>query len=435
VSGAVSTLRDRIVQIDLVGRAHDPRVRGVAARVRAGDVAGSGRVAGTIDFAVPADPAFDLSVRADEALAARRRDADVTVTGNARLSGRYHEPIVSGSIRVDRGVLHLDEIYRQYLIVDLEDPLLFDAIDTAQIALPDVPSNPFLRHLVVDNVRIGVGPGSWLRSRDMNVEVTGDVMVDLNRAREELRLSGSMHVLRGTWQLYYPPLVARRFDVQDGTIDFPGTPGIDPSLSITAVYRARSIHGDPLDITAHVSGTLEAPRVRLSSNAQPPISESDLASYLFFGAPTNALAPNAAGGSAPAFGELGLRTFGPSALGYLASGLQTIAQSTGFIDYVGLSAAETLPGQSGAGLGSVFSDAQLEIGLYLAPEMFVAFTKRLNSPNPDAGVRLEWHFHPTYTAEIFAEDRFARQPSFGLTQFAGEARKIFGFWLFREWGY
>jgi translocation and assembly module TamB len=430
VTGTVSTLRDRVLAIDLTGRALDPRVRVTPTRRPIGP--GSGRVTGTIDFATASNPGFDLAIRAEEVLAARRRDAEVTVTGNATLRGRYREPVVGGSVRVDRGALYLDEIYRQYLIVDLQDPLLFDAIDTAYFAVPDVPVSPFLRHLVVDNVRIAVGQGAWLRSRDMNVEVTGDVTVALDRVREDFRLSGSLRVLRGTYQLYYPPLISRRFDVQQGSIDFPGTPGLDPNMAITAVYRAKSITGDALDITANVTGSLAEPRVRLSSNAQPPISESDLASYLFFGAPTNALAPNAAGGGA---GEFGMRAFGPSALGYVSSGLQTLAQSTGFIDYVGLSAAETLPGQTSAGLGSVFSDAQLEIGLYLSPEMFVAFTKRLNSASADAGVRLEWRFHPTYTAEIFAEDRFARTASFGFGQIGGEARKIYGLWLFREFGY
>ena len=52
-----------------------------------------------------------------------------------------------------------------------------------------------------------------------------------------------------------------------------------------AAYRAPT-RSEPLDILAIVSGSLQTPRVRLTSDAEPPISESDLASYLFFGGPS-----------------------------------------------------------------------------------------------------------------------------------------------------
>jgi translocation and assembly module TamB len=422
-----------------VTRTVEPRGRSAAARGVAaitGAPAGTARITGTLDFGRTDDPAFDLTLHANELLAARRRDAELTLSGRGTLRGSYRQPIVGGDVHLDRGALYLDEIYRQYLIVDLEDPRLFDAIDTTLFATREVlpPSqSPFLRNLVVDNARVTVGSGSWLRSRDMNVEITGDVIVAFDRRREELRLTGSFQAVRGTYQLYFPP-ITRRFEIEHGSIDFPGTPGLDPGLAITANYRARSIHGDPLEITAHVSGSLDNPRVRLASNAQPPISESDLASYLFFGVPTNALAVNSAGGATGGFGEFGVRTFGPSALGFVASGLQTLAQSTGVIDYIGVSPAETRPGQQHAGIGGIFADAQLDVGLYLTPEVFAAFTQRLASPGANAGVRVEWRFHPTYSAEIFAEDRFARTPSFGFSQVT-ETRKIYGFFLFREFGY
>jgi hypothetical protein len=426
--------QDRIVHVDARARAVDPRAR--AGRPVANGSAGFVVAEGTVDFAQPADPEFDLAVRASEFYAARRRDADLFVTADARLRGRYTRPVVTGVLRIDRGTLFLEEIYRQTLVVDLGDPLFFDALDAETRALLEevgpAPQNPFLRNLLVQNVRTTVGPGAWLRGRDINVEVSGDLtIVSFDRREEELRLSGALQVLRGTYQLYYPPF-ARRFDVQDGIIEFPGTPGFDPGMSISAVYRAKSVLGDPLDILAAVSGTLESPRVRLYSSAQPPISESDLASYLFFGAPTSAIADLGGSGGA-GFGEFGLRTFGPSALGYVASGLQSLAQSTGLIDYIGLSSTDALPGQTAsAGIGSVFADAQLEVGLYISPRAFLAFSKRLNQ-NTDLGVRLEWRVDP-YTAELFAEDRFARTPGFGASQIS-EARKTFGFFLFREWGF
>jgi hypothetical protein len=73
-------------------------------------------------------------------------------------------------------------------------------------------------------------------------------------------------------------------------VEFTGTPGINPALNIEAVTRFRSQGGEPLAIFANVGGTLMNPRVRLSTDAQPPIAESDLISYLLFGRPSYALA-------------------------------------------------------------------------------------------------------------------------------------------------
>jgi translocation and assembly module TamB len=339
---------------------------------------------------------------------------------------------------VNGGSLYLDEIYRQYLIVGFEDPLFLDVIDTSLVSnrrvLPPT-ENPFLRNLLIGNMQVSVAAGSWLRSREMDVEVSGDLVIDFDRLQSDLRMSGTLNALRGTYRLEYPPF-ARVFDVRSGSVEFPGTPGIDPGLNIEAVYRARTSGGEPLDIYAVVSGTLQAPRVHLRSDTEPPISESDLASYLFFGLPTYAFNFGSAGtGEAGVFGGLGTRALAASGLGYFASGLQTLAQNFNLVDYVGLTAAEASgSGATQAGLGGLLAGTRIELGRYVTPRLFVAYTQRLASENRGAGVRMEWRLTPIYTFEGFAEDRFARAPSFTLSQLIS-ARKVYGFFLFREWGY
>src|SRR5262245_10120727 len=82
----------------------------------------------------------------------------------------------------------------------------------------------------------------------------------------DLRISGELTAVRGTYTMS-SGVVSRRFDIREGTVEFPGTPGMDPNLSFTAVHRARPINGDvrDIEIMAIVSGTLQNPRVRLSS--------------------------------------------------------------------------------------------------------------------------------------------------------------------------
>ena len=51
------------------------------------------------------------------------------------------------------------------------------------------------------------------------------------------------------------------------------------------------------------------------------------------------------------------------------------------------------------------------------------------------GARIEWQASDQYHVELFAEDRFFRNSSFGFRDFEGDFSLVFGFSLFREWGY
>jgi autotransporter translocation and assembly factor TamB len=436
VTGNFVLEQGRRLRVDLNAVSADPRARSALSFGAAPSV-GSGTIKGTLDFDDLVDPQFDLRLDAIGAYAARRRDVEARVTGAVRLGGRYTRPEISGQLRVDQGTLFIEELYRQYLLsgVELDDPTLLTLVDTALVAVRPIiaaSSNPFVKNLQVRDLQVDVGADSWLRSRDMDVEVSGRLNVSFRVDRDEdLRLTGSLAVGRGTYTLYYPPLQSRRFQVRQGSIDFPGTPGIDPNLSITAAYKARA-RGEPLDVLAVVSGTLQNPRVHLSSDVQPPISESDLASYLFFGVPTWDVANSGQQNSAMA-GLGGALT--PSVLGYASSGLQALVQNAGLLDYVGLTTTESgVAGQPDAGFSDFLAETQLEIGRYLTSDVYFGMSKRLGTSNLDAGARLEWRFLPEYSFEMFAEDRLARTPAFGLRQETG-LRKVYGFLLFREWGF
>jgi hypothetical protein len=299
-----------------------------------------------------------------------------------------------------------------------------------------------MKNLVINGFSVDVGRDAWIRSREMNVEVTGNLSVAYDaRHSEDVRLSGTLAAVRGSYQLK-----GRRFEVRQGSVEFVGTTGLDPNLNILAVYRVATSQGDPLNIQATVTGTLQAPRIALTSDAQPAISESDLVSYLLFGRATDQLtagerAATGASGTRTGvvdIGNLAYRFLTPSLLGYAATGLESFAQNLG-LDYVAITSAEVAQTPlSGNFVSSLFAGSQVELGRYLNDNLFLAFTQRLMSANTGGsrspGVRLEWRFQPTYTAELFAEDRFARTPSFGLLT-AAEAKKVYGFFLFREWGY
>jgi translocation and assembly module TamB len=262
----------------------------------------------------------------------------------------------------------------------------------------------------------------------MDVEIAGDLEASFDRPRREIVLRGNLQAVRGTYNQF-----GRQFAIQTGTLVFPGTPGIDPSLSITAAYRLRREDAAPLAIIATVEGTLQDPQVRLSSESQPPIPESDLISYLLFGRPSFALA----GDDQRLVNEAltGVVSYGVSQLG------TQVSQSLG-VDYLSISQDQTLDASPiGAGFfRDQFRNTQIEMGRYIGEDVFASVAIRpLDSRSSRMGVqlpslRLEWTFAEFWSLEGFIEDRL-RQGSAGFTEIGAQPNRTQGFSIFREWGY
>lgn len=265
----------------------------------------------------------------------------------------------------------------------------------------------------------------------MNVEMGGDLVINWNRNTGDLVLTGELNAIRGTYSLY-----GRQFQVQDGGVEFVGTPGLNPNLSIQAVTRLRTQQREPLNIMANVTGTLQEPQVTLSSDAQPAIAQSDLVSYLIFGQPSYALGS----GQTQVF-RRAIGAASSVALGALGS----VVQETGIgLDYVSVSQEASFgDGTSSLGaVGGAVSSTQVELGQYLTENIFVSAIFRPltgvgqtnDNRNPWRGVRAEWQMGDVWTLEGFFEDRFTRENvSFGAL--GEDFAEIYGLFLYREWGY
>jgi len=429
VSGTAQVRGDQVVEIDLTART----------------TGGSATVGGTLDFQSLTDPKFDLLVLARNFQAVHRRDVEMNASGQVRLEGSFTRPEITGRVRVDRGTLYLDEVWRQYQIITLDDPLLIDVIDSTFVVddhLLEESESEFVKNMKAD-VEVEIQRGSWLRSRQLNVEVSGDLRVEFNRSREDIRLTGTLNAVRGTYEFYIAEdLPARRFIVREGVVEFDGTPGVNPAFDITASYRVRTTDRQPLNVLASVTGNLENPRVNLRSEDDETLGESDLLSYLIFGRPTYALAGGEVHQLDSYLTGLGAGLVTPTVLGYWAMLSETIATNLGIADYVSITPMEADSLDFGDGGLRAFDPftalgrAQVEVGNYLGDAWYMAVTRRFgHGVKPyDLGVRLEWRLAPTWTAEFFVEDRFARTGRLGFDQ-PIESRKVGGLFLFREWGF
>jgi hypothetical protein len=391
--------------------------------------AGEVRLRGQVDLRDLADPAFDLELEAQGLQAVNRRDLEGRVTGTVRLGGRYTAPRVTGGIRVDQANLFLEEFVRTAEVVDLSDPAFLEAVDTTLVAARPViqaAQNPFVENLRVD-ANLSLPRDVWLRSREMNVEIGGNLVMAFDRRDREIVLVGTVAALRGSYNAF-----GRSFQVRSGAVDFLGTPGINPNLSIEAVHRLRQQGGEPLDILARLEGTLLAPRIALSADGTVAVAESDLISYLLFGRPSYALAS----AETRLLGDAALSAGIGAAAGQLSS---ILGQQIG-LDYFAITQAQ----DPGAGLGALSSaglvDTQVELGQYLTDNLFLALSLRPlrgigGSQAQIPGARLEWQVSDSWTFNAFLEDRFGRQGGASFVDQGLRINRVFGLELFREWGY
>ena len=426
---AVPALGVRYTEVEAaLGFAEDARAT-LAATLRS---AGTARVNGSLHLRPLRDPAFDLAIDGSSFRAVNRYDIEGVVSGQLRLTGNYRSPVVRGALAVEQGTLYLDEFARYQTIVDLADTTFFGAVDTTLagvLPIIEAGQNPFLDNLVAD-IELSVERDSWLRSRQMDMEIDGDLELEYDRGARRFVAAGELAAIRGSYHGF-----GRRFVVQEGTLGFIGIPGVNPNLDIQAVARLRA--GDtPLNVIANVGGTLVAPSVSLTSDAPAPIEEPELISYLVFGRPPALLGSGESSLLSGAFND-GL-TVG---LGRLADDLQrAVAQEIGFVDYFAISnqrATQRL-GPDPSLLGTLAS-TQIELGRYLWDDVFlsvdlapVGTTTQTRTRLPNA--RLEWRFADLWGFESFAEDPLLRRGVLGLQQNGPTYAHSLGLFVYREWG-
>jgi len=433
VSGGAFTLEELGVRyrgIHAQAEVQEDRIIQVEGEARAGGLA---RFNGFVSLRELVDPAFDLSFTAAGFQVADRRDLQGRGGGSVRLSGSFRRPMVTGEVRVEQGVLFLDEFIRSATVVDLSDPSFFDVVDTTLIAVRPIleqSQNPFIQNLRMD-VAVTVERDTWLRSRELNVEIAGELAVLFDRPTREIVLVGTLEAVRGSYNGF-----GRRFEVQEGTVEFMGTPGVNPRMNIRTATRLRTTD-EILNIVATMEGTLLEPRITLGSDSEPPLPQSELASYLIFGRPSPFLSA----------GELSIVESATGAVSSLGLGVvanqlgAAVAQQVG-LDYLAITTptdADFLG--AGSGFRGSVAATQFELGQYIAEDVFVALLLRplsslgSSGQNQFSGARVEWRFADFWTAMGFVEDRFSREPISGFRELGFSTAKAMGLLLYRDWSY
>jgi translocation and assembly module TamB len=418
IDGSIRMLRDTIVVDSLVAYS------GGRIQVTGGLGIGSFRA-----------PSFDLRLFANNAVLLDSDDGKLRTNLNLTVRGPFANTQVEGDLRVLSGVIYIPKSEGK-TIIGANDPALFSVLDTAVLANREIfpTQSPLLANLRVD-VNLQVDRDVFVRSPDYNVELysDGNLAIHVDRRSESLVLDGVLLTERGSYTF-----LSKRFDIKRGSATFVNTAELNPTLQVTGDYEVKLPAREAINIQIIVGGTLRNPQISLQSDAQPPITQSDLLSYLAFGQSSSSLIQLEGSGLATgdnivgAGAELVSRQLAAVALGVFADQLAGEAARSLGADVFTISPADIQ-----TDVGSFLRATEIEFGKYIRGHSFVAVNVR---PDPAAlqrpGLLVQHRFGGLkgYSYEVTFQPRYLlREPSLELVN--PRTTSVFSLFFIRNWRY
>jgi hypothetical protein len=339
-------------------------------------------------------PVLDLGFRANDFRAIdASRFLTLDATGGLQLKGPFFHATLTGNLNANSGVLYFADLVTKR-IIDLEDPTIADLVDTTLLRRENLGGkfqNRFLDSLTISNLSMEMGTDVWLRSAEANIQLSGQVQ--LSKTRQAYTPSGTLEAVRGSYTLKIGP-VTRDFTVERGTVRYFGD--LNAALDIRATHVVRAVRGEEIPVIAVITGTLYAPKITLESTFNPPISETDLVSYLVTGRPAN---------EATQLGQAGLVETG---LSYFSSALSSELERALIQDIgIPLDLIEIRPGVSTTGGASTLT--QLAAGWQLGSKTFLTFNAGFCPENlsqfsySNLGASLEFRFSREWSLQASVE--------------------------------
>jgi translocation and assembly module TamB len=404
---------------------------------------GTVRVAGTVAVGNVREPAFDLSLTASDAQLLNNEQGEIHADAGLRISGPFRQAYVSGQVTVLHGVFYIPPSTGKRL-VGAGDPALFNVIDTAIAVQREIfpAQSPLFKNLRVD-VDLAVQRNTWVRSREANVEIFTDGPVRVSVVGDALTLSGAVDADRGEYTF-----LSKRFQITRGSALFIGTPDLNPTLQVTAEYQVRQSEASTAtNIKVLIGGTLQKPRISLESDAQPPLSQSEMLSYLAFGDQTGSLA-QATPGSLIGGGQGGnIVSAAGSRLAGMAVGQALDELEGNAARSLGVDVFNVTPGSiafTGNTGTNILTGTELEMGKYVSPTTFGSLVLApgsltclgrqgsSNSPCVPPGISLTHRTNKGYRLETsYTPQYFLNSPTLAGQTASGGAK--FGAFVIREW--
>lgn len=377
------------------------------------------------------EPEFDLHLVGTNARVLDNQRGRLDADMGLSLTGPFNAAYASGLVHIRQGVGYIPEPSSKR-VISAGDPALFAVLDTSLTSDRELfpTSSPLLENLRID-IDLTVNRNTWLRSRDANIEVYTEEPVRIHREKDALALTGVISTDRGEYTF-----LSKRFQVKRGSATFVGGPEVNPALQATGEYEV-GIAGRPnFNVRVLIGGTLRKPRLTLESDAQPPISQSDLLSYLAFGRSSSSLLQIEGSGltGATATGNLigvgaalAMKRMAAVALGVMADEVEGEATRGLGADVFNITPADVPTELGGQGVINFFQSTRIEAGKYLSPYFFMALQAQQYP-----GIRAQYRTPRGWRFESSIEPRYLLQPpSLALQRVAPVTS--FGAFVIREW--
>jgi translocation and assembly module TamB len=416
INGAVRVVNDTVFVDSLVGYNKGPiRLRGTLA-------VGSWR-----------EPSFNLYLVTQGAQVMDNKFGKVRADAGLALTGPFTGAYLSGQVNILDGVIQAPEPTGRH-VVGAGDPALAQVLDTTvtsdRVLFP--PQSKLLADMRIE-VTMNIHHNTWVRNREANVEIYTDYPIYVRSEGEALSLTGSVTTDRGEYKF-----LSKRFQIQRGSALFIGGPTLDPTLQITGEYAVQVPTRGTVNIKVVIAGTLHAPKLSLESDAQPPMTQSELLSYLAFGRSTTELFANAGSSitGAPSGGdifgigaELAVRRLAAVALGVAVDQVESSAGKALGADVLDITPADVPTAVvQGQGLGNFLKQTQITVGKYINPRTFMSVQELSGKP----GLQLEhrtadgWRFDANFAPRLLLlEPTLSSQGFFAATAYGG--------FIIREW--
>lgn len=404
-----------------------------------GYAGGPVRITGGLDVSSWTAPEFDLRLLATNARMLDsergRLRADATLT----MEGPYDAAYVTGDVHIRNGVIYIPESDGKS-VIGTDDPAIFSVLDTSVVTDQDLfpGESPLLDNLRMD-VSLAVSRDTWVRSKEANVEVytTDPISVHVDRRADAgIVLDGAVNTDRGQYTF-----LSRRFEIRRGSATFIGGPELNPTLQVTGELPVRGLPSkEAFTLRVIIGGTLDNMKLSLESDAQPPLNQTELLSYLAFGDASgsilpqqgSALAAGSGGTQAGSVGTLAVRKYTSMALGMVVDELEgTTAQRIG-ADVFNIAPTDIPTELSAKNAEGFLSGTEVEAGWYVDRNTYLGVQKTL-SFGTYPGVLLQRRLGKGYFAESTLDSRYLlREPTLRVRTDARPVT-VFGLFLGREW--
>jgi len=398
------------VELPLRDIAGDLRFRGDSVvidsvLVHSGD--GTVRVSGGVGLRVLTNPLFDMKMVARNARILDGKQGRLSALADLTLTGPYDGATLEGSLRVRDGVYRIAEPTRTVAALDANDPAVLGAIDSTEAAnsgLVVAPSS-FVRGLKT-SVVARIDRDVWVRNQEANVEIftDGELAVAVNPVTGGVTLDGIIATERGQYEF-----LNKRFNIVRGSATFIGTSDLNPLLQAVAEIPVRPAGQQALAIRLNIAGTLLEPSLSLDSDAQPPIPQTDLISYVAFGNSSGGIISQSGsglagggtggGGIAGAAGAFFGRQISTLALGELLNSVKGSATRFLSADVLNITPTGNAPelGNFASGVSGYLLATRIEFGRYFGTQSYVELSLspslRSSSDNPTFyGTGLRWEY-------------------------------------------